>query len=105
MVRQCQDNIFSIQTLKDFQYLDKDGKDQGVNGESCTWFHSYWVVGVNVCMYTALQKKVATMKMAANIDQHESGVTEIAGLLVVHYTCICVLTTITCMYLCTHPAQ
>lgn len=31
VVRQCQDNIFSIQTLKDFQYLDKDGKDQGVN--------------------------------------------------------------------------
>ena len=33
VVKQCQDNLFSIQTLKDFQYLDKDGKDQGVNGE------------------------------------------------------------------------
>lgn len=33
VVRQCQDNLFSIQTLKDFQFLDKDGKDQGSNGE------------------------------------------------------------------------
>ena len=33
VVRQCVDNLFSIQTLKDFQFLDKDGKDQGSNGE------------------------------------------------------------------------
>ena len=33
VVRQCQDNLFSIQTLKDFQFLDKDGKDQGSKGE------------------------------------------------------------------------
>lgn len=31
VVRQCVDNLFSIQTLKDFQFLDKDGKDQGSN--------------------------------------------------------------------------
>lgn len=29
--QQCKDNLFSIQTLKDFQYIDKDGKDQGAN--------------------------------------------------------------------------
>lgn len=29
--QQCKDNLFSIQTLKDFQYVDKDGKDQGAN--------------------------------------------------------------------------
>ncbi|XP_031421983.1 epsin-2 [Clupea harengus] len=28
---QCKENIFAIQTLKDFQYVDRDGKDQGVN--------------------------------------------------------------------------
>ena len=33
--QQCKDNMFSIQTLKDFQYVDKDGKDQGANSE-CT---------------------------------------------------------------------
>ena len=33
VVRQCVDNLFSIQTLKDFQFLDKDGKDQGSNGK------------------------------------------------------------------------
>ncbi|XP_065911863.1 epsin-1-like isoform X2 [Dysidea avara] len=31
VAQQCRDNIFSIQTLKDFQFIDKDGKDQGVN--------------------------------------------------------------------------
>ncbi len=29
---QCKENMFSIQTLKDFQYMDKEGKDQGTNG-------------------------------------------------------------------------
>ncbi|KAJ8284072.1 hypothetical protein COCON_G00029220 [Conger conger] len=28
---QCKENIFTIQTLKDFQHIDRDGKDQGVN--------------------------------------------------------------------------
>ncbi|XP_056391536.1 epsin-2 isoform X2 [Hyla sarda] len=28
---QCKENIFAIQTLKDFQYIDRDGKDQGIN--------------------------------------------------------------------------
>jgi epsin len=31
VTQQCRDNMFSIQTLKDFQYVDKDGKDQGAN--------------------------------------------------------------------------
>uniref|UniRef100_A0A3B3ZW18 ENTH domain-containing protein n=1 Tax=Periophthalmus magnuspinnatus TaxID=409849 RepID=A0A3B3ZW18_9GOBI len=31
VVVQCKENIFAIQTLKDFQYIDKDGKDQGIN--------------------------------------------------------------------------
>lgn len=30
VVRQCKENLFSIETLKDFQFIDKDGKDQGV---------------------------------------------------------------------------
>lgn len=37
VAQQCRDNIFSIQTLKDFQFIDKDGKDQGVNGELFPW--------------------------------------------------------------------
>ena len=32
VVAQCKDNIFSVETLKDFQFLDKDGKDQGSAG-------------------------------------------------------------------------
>ncbi|XP_018420190.1 PREDICTED: epsin-2 [Nanorana parkeri] len=28
---QCKENIFAIQTLKDFQYIDRDCKDQGIN--------------------------------------------------------------------------
>ncbi|XP_055432334.1 epsin-2 isoform X5 [Bubalus kerabau] len=31
VAQQCRENIFAIQTLKDFQYVDRDGKDQGVN--------------------------------------------------------------------------
>ena len=33
VAQQCKENLFSIQTLKDFQYVDKDGKDQGANSE------------------------------------------------------------------------
>lgn len=29
VVQQCKDNIFSIETLKDFQFIDKDEKDHG----------------------------------------------------------------------------
>ncbi|XP_067913892.1 epsin-2-like isoform X3 [Heterodontus francisci] len=29
--QQCKENIYTIQTLKDFQYIDRDGKDQGIN--------------------------------------------------------------------------
>ncbi|XP_043439214.1 epsin-2 isoform X4 [Prionailurus bengalensis] len=31
VAQQCRENIFAIQTLKDFQYVDRDGKDQGIN--------------------------------------------------------------------------
>ncbi|KAJ8037858.1 Epsin-2 [Holothuria leucospilota] len=31
VAQQCKENIFAIQTLKDFQFYDKDGKDQGMN--------------------------------------------------------------------------
>nr|XP_039269181.1 epsin-2-like [Styela clava] len=31
VAQQCKENIFAIQTLKDFQFLDRDGKDQGLN--------------------------------------------------------------------------
>ena len=35
--KQCKENLFTFQTLKDFQYVDKDGKDQGSLSE--------WVCG------------------------------------------------------------
>ncbi|XP_037019065.2 epsin-2 isoform X3 [Artibeus jamaicensis] len=31
VAQQCRENIFAVQTLKDFQYVDRDGKDQGIN--------------------------------------------------------------------------
>uniref|UniRef100_A0A8C5DHT5 Epsin-1-like n=1 Tax=Gouania willdenowi TaxID=441366 RepID=A0A8C5DHT5_GOUWI len=31
VAQQCRENIYAVQTLKDFQYIDRDGKDQGVN--------------------------------------------------------------------------
>ncbi|XP_038613253.1 epsin-3 [Tachyglossus aculeatus] len=31
VAHQSRENLFTIQTLKDFQYVDRDGKDQGVN--------------------------------------------------------------------------
>ncbi|XP_052612067.1 epsin-3 isoform X2 [Peromyscus californicus insignis] len=31
VAHQCRENLYTIQTLKDFQYIDRDGKDQGVN--------------------------------------------------------------------------
>ncbi|XP_062866804.1 epsin-3 [Trichomycterus rosablanca] len=31
VAQQCKENAFTIQTLRDFQYVDRDGRDQGVN--------------------------------------------------------------------------
>ncbi|KAM9769286.1 epsin-3 isoform 4-T4 [Menidia menidia] len=31
VAQQCRENAFSIQTLRDFQYVDRDGRDQGAN--------------------------------------------------------------------------
>lgn len=31
VAQECRENIYSIQTLRDFQYVDRDGRDQGVN--------------------------------------------------------------------------
>ncbi|XP_041379446.1 epsin-2-like, partial [Gigantopelta aegis] len=33
LLQQCKDNLFSIETLKDFQFIDKDGKDNGQLGK------------------------------------------------------------------------
>ncbi|XP_026180846.1 radical S-adenosyl methionine domain-containing protein 1, mitochondrial isoform X2 [Mastacembelus armatus] len=29
--QECRENIYTIQTLRDFQYIDRDGRDQGIN--------------------------------------------------------------------------
>ncbi|XP_078063840.1 epsin-1, partial [Mustelus asterias] len=31
VAQQCRENIYAVQTLRDFQYVDRDGKDQGLN--------------------------------------------------------------------------
>ncbi|XP_030646055.1 epsin-3 isoform X2 [Chanos chanos] len=31
VVQHCKENIYAIQTLRDFQYIDRDGQDQGMN--------------------------------------------------------------------------
>ncbi|XP_048449924.1 epsin-1-like, partial [Rhincodon typus] len=31
VARQCRENVYAVQTLRDFQYVDRDGRDQGVN--------------------------------------------------------------------------
>ncbi|XP_053275219.1 epsin-3 [Pleuronectes platessa] len=31
VAHQCRENAFTIQTLRDFQYMDRDGRDQGAN--------------------------------------------------------------------------
>ncbi|XP_051940902.1 epsin-3 isoform X3 [Hippocampus zosterae] len=31
VAQQCRENAFTIQTLRDFQYVDRDGRDQGAN--------------------------------------------------------------------------
>ncbi|KAM4691758.1 epsin-3 [Rhinophrynus dorsalis] len=31
VLQECHENIITVQTLKDFQFLDRDGKDQGIN--------------------------------------------------------------------------
>ncbi|XP_072259443.1 epsin-3 [Pyxicephalus adspersus] len=31
VVQECTENIMAVQTLKDFQYFDRDGRDQGIN--------------------------------------------------------------------------
>lgn len=48
VAQQCRDNIFSVQTLKDFQFIDKDGKDQGVNGRL---FNDKSLLLYSVCMF------------------------------------------------------
>ncbi|XP_072299321.1 epsin-3 isoform X2 [Eucyclogobius newberryi] len=31
VAKECKEKIYSVQTLRDFQYLDRDGRDQGIN--------------------------------------------------------------------------
>ncbi|XP_056264541.1 epsin-3 [Pseudoliparis swirei] len=31
VAQQCRENAFTVQTLRDFQYMDRDGRDQGAN--------------------------------------------------------------------------
>ena len=33
VAQQCKEQIYSLLTLQDFRFVDKDGKDQGASGE------------------------------------------------------------------------
>lgn len=33
MVKYARENLYIVKTLKEFQYIDEEGKDQGSNGE------------------------------------------------------------------------
>ena len=33
MVRYARENLYIVKTLKEFQFIDEEGKDQGSNGE------------------------------------------------------------------------
>jgi len=35
VVKYAKDNIYIVKTLKEFQYIDEEGKDQGSNGKLC----------------------------------------------------------------------
>lgn len=40
VAQQCRENIYAVQTLKDFQYIDRDGKDQ-VHTETESYIYKY----------------------------------------------------------------
>ena len=48
MVAQSKVNIFSVETLKDFQFLDKDGNDQGTAGNP-PFFSLLYVIFILLC--------------------------------------------------------
>jgi len=33
VVKYARENLYIVKTLKEFQYIDEEGKDQGLNGE------------------------------------------------------------------------
>ncbi len=48
VVQQCKDNMFSIETLKDFQFIDKEEKDQGILSEFITQYMWFSLCNYNV---------------------------------------------------------
>lgn len=45
VAQQCRENIYAVQTLKDFQYIDRDGKDQ-VNAHAHKAARRVWYISV-----------------------------------------------------------
>lgn len=45
VAQQCRENIYAVQTLKDFQYIDRDGKDQ-VNKRTHKAAGRVWFINV-----------------------------------------------------------
>jgi len=37
VVKYARENLYIVKTLKEFQYIDEEGKDQGSNGELRMW--------------------------------------------------------------------
>lgn len=42
VAQQCRENIYAVQTLKDFQYIDRDGKDQVPERSRCPHSSGYF---------------------------------------------------------------
>lgn len=40
VAQQCRENIYAVQTLKDFQYIDRDGKDQVITAHTQSGLHT-----------------------------------------------------------------
>ena len=52
VVQQCKDNMFSIETLKDFQFVDKEAKDQGTLSGFTTQSVFSLSFYVNFCLFS-----------------------------------------------------
>lgn len=48
VAQQCRENIYAVQTLKDFQYIDRDGKDQVTNVHTEKLFGFTMIGGVHI---------------------------------------------------------
>lgn len=64
VAQQCRENIYAVQTLKDFQYIDRDGKDQ-------VYKHTHALKAIHKAKWLS---KVCLCGMQAHIVKHATHV-------------------------------